>query len=283
VSDNWQGGAKNLSSADDDGRSAVIEPPGRFRGNADLVQPTGRTAERTSRLGQKWWSLEGGCQAEVASQGCHGRLPNKPLQRPKARRDLSRGDRVSRRHGCAVAPRDPWYDRPSCSRRPSPLNARAVRQTGNKSMRMLRSVRASVWVVVGVITSGSLARGNGAAGRARPEPAPVEVEGKLLEYQEKHAWCTYKPGAAAHSMGKSPWARFEVTTSSHAGRSFGVLLKCGAREDLLRALRAGTGRRFVLVLPKDFLQGKYSEIEDCFIESAAMKRWRPVGVDSESR
>ena len=40
--------------------------------------------------------------------------------------DLSRGDRVLRRHGSAVAPRDPCYDRLSWSRRPSPLNARAV-------------------------------------------------------------------------------------------------------------------------------------------------------------
>jgi hypothetical protein len=44
----------------------------------------------------------------------------------KARQDLLRGDGVSRCYGSAVAPRDPWYDRSSWSRRPSPLNARSL-------------------------------------------------------------------------------------------------------------------------------------------------------------
>ena len=112
----------------------------------------------------------------------------------------------------------------------------------------------------------------------------VEIQGKLLESEEKHPWCTYKPGVAIHGMGESPWGRFKVTSPTvYAGRSFGVLLKCSNREDFLRAMRSGAGRLFVLVVPDDFLQGKYSEIEDCSIDSTAMKRWRLVEANSESR
>ena len=148
-------------------------------------------------------------------------------------------------------------------------------------MRMLRSIRASVCVLAGLISIGVLAKASGAAARKKPDSAPVEVEGDLLEYQEKRTWCTYKPGASVHAMGKSPWARFKITTPSYAGRSFGVLFKCGVREDLLRALRGGTGHRFILALPKDFLQGKDSEIEVCFLDSE--EKWRLVGPDSDSR
>lgn len=137
----------------------------------------------------------------------------------------------------------------------------------------------SVWVVGGLLLGGTLASAKGVTRKQGPGVAMVEVEGELLEYQEKHRWCTYRPGARIHGMGATPWGRFKVTSPPrHAGRSFGVLLKCSDREDLLRTLRSGTGRLFVLVLPRDFLQGKYAEIEDCSIDSTAMKRWRPASA-----
>jgi hypothetical protein len=152
-------------------------------------------------------------------------------------------------------------------------------------MGMSRTVLTCTSVIVGVFWAGSLASAKSNAGKARTGAASVEVEGHLLEYEERHPWCTYKPGAAVHGMGESPWARFKVTKPAvHEGRAFGVLFKCGQREDLLRTMRTrGTGGRFVLVLPADFLQGKFSELEDCSIEASAMKRWRPAGAASEAR
>jgi len=95
-----------------------------------------------------------------------------------------------------------------------------------------------------------------------------------------HQKCAYKPGASVSGEGEAPWGRFEVASSTYAGRSFGVLLKCNHREDLLRALRSGAETLFVLVLPQDFLQGKYREIEDCVVDSTAMKGWRPIQPDA---
>lgn len=149
---------------------------------------------------------------------------------------------------------------------------------------MPRTVRASIWVIVGLLLGGSLASAKGRVRKGKPAAPLVEVEGKLLEYEEKHFWCTYSPGASIHGEGESPWGRFSLTgPANHAGRSFGVLLKCNGRPDLLQALQSGVGRVFVLVLPEDFLQGKYKEIEDCTIDSNAMKRWRAADAASEVR
>jgi hypothetical protein len=151
-------------------------------------------------------------------------------------------------------------------------------------MDMPRTVFASTWVIAGLLLGGSLASATGTAGNAKTQASLVEVEAKLLEYEERHPWCTYPQGEAVHGMGESPWARFKVAKPAvHDGRAFGVLFKCGERKDLLRMLRSGTGRMFVLVLPADFLQGKYSEIEDCSIDSTAMNRWRSASVASEAR
>ena len=62
-------------------------------------------------------------------------------------------------------------------------------------------------------------------------------------------------------------------------------LRCAVQvhrsKGLLRTLRTGTGRQFILVLPQDFLKEKYSDIEDCSIDTAAMKRWRLAKPNSE--
>jgi hypothetical protein len=151
-------------------------------------------------------------------------------------------------------------------------------------MDMPRIARTIAWVIAGGVLGCSLATAKGVAPKERPGAALVEVEGKLLEYQEKHPWCTYAPGAETHAMGESPWGRFEITSPAlHAGRSFGVLFTCSGQEGLLRALRSGAGHLFVLVVPQDFLQGKYSELEDCSIDSTAMKRWKPAAADSKAR
>jgi hypothetical protein len=147
-----------------------------------------------------------------------------------------------------------------------------------------RTLLASAWVIAGLLVGGSLARATSTVGHAKTRAPVVEVEAKLLEYEERHPWCTYPLGEAVHGMGESPWARFKITKPTVLdGRAFGVLFKCGERKDLLRALRSGTGRVFVLVLPEDFLQGKYSEIEDCSIDSTALNRWRSASAASEAR
>ena len=147
-----------------------------------------------------------------------------------------------------------------------------------------RTVFSIALVIGGLLLGGSLTGAEGVARTSKPGAALVEVKAKLVKYEEKRPWCTYKPGAAIHGMGKSPWRRFKITSpANHAGRSFGVLLKCTDRKDLLRNLRSGVGRQFALVVPRDFLHGKYSEIEDCSIDSTAMKRWKPVEADSQAR
>lgn len=147
-----------------------------------------------------------------------------------------------------------------------------------------RIVRGSACLLAGLLLGGSMASAKGLSRKAKAPAALVEVEGKLLEYEEEHAWCTYKPGAVVHGVGESPWARFRVSGPTiQAGRSFGVLLKCGTRKDLLPALRSGLGRNFTLVVPQDFLEGKYSEIEDCSISPVAMRRWMLVEGDSKAR
>jgi hypothetical protein len=151
-------------------------------------------------------------------------------------------------------------------------------------MGMPRSVCASAWVIAGLLFGGPHAHAKGLARKAKPSSALVEIEGQLLEYEESHPWCTYKPGVAIHGMGESPWGRFKVEVPTpYAGRSFGVLLKCNTRKELLQSLRLGAGHRFILVLPQDFLKGNYKEIEDCAIDSNAMKRWRLVETDSGAR
>ena len=139
-------------------------------------------------------------------------------------------------------------------------------------------VSGGACLLASFLLDGSMASEVDAKGLARKAKAPaalVEVVGKLLEYEEEHAWCTYKPGAAVHGAGESPWIRFQVTGPGvRAGRSFGVLFKCGTGKDLLPALRSGVGRNFTLVVPQDFLEGKSSEIEDCSIDPIAMKQWR---------
>ena len=147
-----------------------------------------------------------------------------------------------------------------------------------------RILRSSACLLAGLLLGGSMASAKGLARKAKAPAALVEVEGKLLEYEEEHAWCTYRSGAAMHGAGESPWIRFQVTGPTvKSGRSFGVLFKCGTRKDLLPELRSGVGRNFTIVVPQDFLEGKYSEIEDCSIDPTAMKRWRPLEGDSKAR
>ena len=147
-----------------------------------------------------------------------------------------------------------------------------------------RTFFSVTWVIGGLLLGGALASAEGEARTSEPGAALVEVEAKLVKYAQRHPWCTYKPGAAIHGIGRSPWGRFKVTgPANHAGRSFGVLLKCTDRKDLLRKLRSGVGRQFVLVLPQDLLHGKYSEFEDCSIDSTALKRWKPVEAAPEAR
>jgi hypothetical protein len=132
------------------------------------------------------------------------------------------------------------------------------------------------WLIAGLLF-GAPVSATDVEREQEPGEATVEVEARLLAYEAKRRWCTYRPGAAIHGMGWSPWGRFEVTgPSRHAGRSFGVLFKCSDREGLLRTLPSGTGRRFVLVLPRDFVERKYSQIEDCSLDPAVLERWRPA-------
>ena len=118
--------------------------------------------------------------------------------------------------------------------------------------------------------------------KAAPTPKSlVEVQGRLLDYEDNHPWCSYGQSAAmqAHGLGRSPWGRFELDSpSAYAGRTFEVLFKCGYGRSLGPALRSGVGRAFTLVLPEDFLLGTYSRIEDCDVGSAVAKRWRPVST-----
>jgi hypothetical protein len=151
-------------------------------------------------------------------------------------------------------------------------------------MDMPRIRVVGAWLIAGLLLGGPLAIAASSSGHAKTRVAAVEVEATLLEYEEKHPWCTYPQGEAVHGIGESPWARFKVTKPAvHVGRAFGVLFKCGERKDFLRALRSGTGRTFSLVLPEDFLQGKYSEIEDCSLDSTAMNRWKSASAASEAR
>ena len=74
-----------------------------------------------------------------------------------------------------------------------------------------RIVRGSAWLLAALLVGGSMASAKGQARNAKAPAALVEVEGKLLEYEEGHRWCTYERGAAVHGIGKSPWARFRET------------------------------------------------------------------------
>jgi hypothetical protein len=150
-------------------------------------------------------------------------------------------------------------------------------------MRRSRTVLLSALVIASFILTGSLASAKGAARKARPGAALEEIEVRLLGYEDKHRWCTYHPRIRAYASGASPFGRFEATSPTYPGRTFGVLLKCTDRMDLLRTLRTGAGRLFVLVLPQHFLRGKYSQIEDCSIDAAVMKRWRPAEADSDAQ
>lgn len=149
---------------------------------------------------------------------------------------------------------------------------------------MSRTARVRPLLILGLLLSGSWASAKGHARKGKPAVALVEVEAKLLEYEQAHFWCTYPKGASAHGLGESPWGRFRVTApANHVGRAFGVLLKCSDRPELQRALRTGVGGVFVLFLPQDFLDGKFSEIEDCVIDSTAMKRWRAADAAPGAR
>ena len=60
---------KNLSSADDGGRSAVTERTGAFpRKRGTRCKHPGAPQNGHRELGDNQWSVEGGCRAEVVSQ-----------------------------------------------------------------------------------------------------------------------------------------------------------------------------------------------------------------------
>jgi hypothetical protein len=85
VSDNWQGLAESPLELRSGGRPSCDRVhAGVSAETRKLVQPSWRSAKRTSRLGGNPWPLEDASRAEVRLQECHGRLPNKALQRTKA-------------------------------------------------------------------------------------------------------------------------------------------------------------------------------------------------------
>lgn len=146
-----------------------------------------------------------------------------------------------------------------------------------------RVARGSAFAIAGLLLGGSLASAKELVRKGKPVVASIEVSARLVEHEEHHFWCTYEPGATIHGQGTSPRARFEVTSPPrYAGRSFAVLFMCAERKDLLPALRSGTGSSFLLVLPQDFLDGKYTEIDDCSVASAAMKRWQPLRANPKA-
>lgn len=104
----------------------------------------------------------------------------------------------------------------------------------------------------------------------------VEVEAKLLTFQEEHTECTYKPGASIHGLFESPpQARFVIVAPKiYDGRTFNVVFKCNLRKGMLGALESGRDHVFRLVLPRDFLKNADSRIEDCTIGKKGMARWQ---------
>ena len=138
-------------------------------------------------------------------------------------------------------------------------------------------IHTGVVLLLGFLVLDLPANAKGVAQETKALPVLVEVEGKLLEYEEKYIWCNYEDGASTHGLFESPWARFEITGPGlYAGRTFGVIFECNKPKDFLPTLQSGKGRLFVLVLPQDFLRGRYSRIEDCTIDAAAITRWRAV-------
>jgi hypothetical protein len=118
---------------------------------------------------------------------------------------------------------------------------------------------------------------------ARNAPAVlVEVEGKLLTFQEEHTECTYEPGASTHGLFESPpQARFVVIGPKvYAGRTFDVVFKCDMRKGILATMGSGRDRVFKLALPRDFLKNADSRIENCTIGKKGMARWRLLDRDA---
>ncbi len=144
---------------------------------------------------------------------------------------------------------------------------------------MVRRHRA--WCVLGIAMGLFVPRPSVIAkDAAKPaKKTMVEVQGRLVEYDEHRFWCTYHEGAEIHGEGTSPWARFELTTPAwYAGRKIGVWFKCGYHPPMITSLRSGVGQAFQLVLPQDFLAGKYGSIEDCDVGPAVAARWRLISA-----
>jgi hypothetical protein len=139
----------------------------------------------------------------------------------------------------------------------------------------------AAWLLSGLLMGCSSATVKTPSTATPGQNSLIEVEGRLLAYEDEHFWCTYEEGAPmqAHDLGESPWGRLEITSpAARAGRTFEVLFKCGFNSTLVSALRTGVGSSFILILPEDFLLGTYSSIEDCDVAPAVAKRWRPVNT-----
>jgi hypothetical protein len=135
---------------------------------------------------------------------------------------------------------------------------------------------AGVVMLFGLLLPISPANGKEAKVAKKAPTVLVEVEGKLLAFQEEHTECTYKPGASIHGLFESPpEARFTIISpKAYDGRTFDVVFKCDMRKGIPAALESGRDRVFRLVLPRDFLKNADPRIEDCTIGKKGMARWR---------
>jgi hypothetical protein len=140
--------------------------------------------------------------------------------------------------------------------------------------RRLRLVSLT-WILSSLLVGSPAAVAKNPSNTTSDQKSLVEVRGRLLHYEDDHPWFVGGPDAALQGRGKAPLGRFEVSSpAAYARRTFEVLLKCKQNGALVPALRSGVGRSFVLVLPRDFLRGTYSRIEDCSVDPAATRRWR---------
>jgi hypothetical protein len=137
---------------------------------------------------------------------------------------------------------------------------------------------SGAWVVmlIGLLLPVSFASAKEAKMARKAPTVLVEVEGKLLTFQEEHTECTYQPGAEIHGMFESPpQARFVIISPKiYSGHAFDVVFKCDVRKGVLAAMESGRDRVFRLALPSDFLRNFDSRIEDCTIGKKGMARWR---------